>query len=96
NGYAIVEGVARAVLLGGISANINILNGHACRMVIGLAGPQLRPLHALDMEAWQWRRHQNSVADAPQLSRFAHTVDFPVLFSGRPERFLAPAKTVSW
>ncbi|KPY85916.1 Uncharacterized protein ALO44_05303 [Pseudomonas syringae pv. tagetis] len=96
NGNAIVEGGARAVLLGGISENIYMLNGHACRMVNGLAGPQLRPLHALDMEAGQWRRHPNSVADAPQLSRFAHTEDFPVLFSGRPERFLAPANTVSW
>ncbi|MFH7489559.1 hypothetical protein, partial [Pseudomonas syringae group genomosp. 7] len=32
NGIAIVECVARAVLLGWISENIFMLNGHACRM----------------------------------------------------------------
>ncbi|WP_430624669.1 hypothetical protein, partial [Pseudomonas syringae] len=96
NGNAMVEGGARAVLLGGISEKIYMLNGYACRMVSGLAGTELRPLHTLDLEARQWRRHPQSTVDAPQLSRFAHTEDFPLGFSGRPERFLAPANTVSW
>ncbi|WP_058971622.1 hypothetical protein [Pseudomonas syringae] len=96
NGNAMVEGGARAVLLGGISEKIYMLNGQACRTVNGIAGPELRPLHALDLEAGQWRKHPESTADAPQLSRFAHTEAFPSGFSGRPERFLAPANTVSW
>ncbi len=96
NGNAMVEGGARAVLLGGISEKIYMLNGHACRTVSAMAGAELRPLYALDLEAGQWRRHPQSTVDAPQLSRFAHTEDFPVGFSGRPERFLAPANTVSW
>jgi len=96
DGNAMVEGGARAVLLGGISEKIYMLNGHACRTVSGLTGPELRPLHALDLEAGQWRRHPQSTVDAPQLSRFAHTEDFPLGFSGRPERFLAPTNTVSW
>ncbi|EKG34019.1 hypothetical protein [Pseudomonas avellanae] len=96
NGNAMVEGGARAVLLGGISEKIYMLNGQACRTVSGIAGPELRPLHALDLEAGQWRKHPESTADAPQLSRFAHTEAFPSGFSGRPERFLAPANTVSW
>ncbi|MBS7413561.1 MULTISPECIES: hypothetical protein [Pseudomonas syringae group] len=96
NGNAMVEGGARAVLLGGISEKIYMLNGFACRAVSGVVGTELRPLHALDLEAGQWRRRPQSTVDAPQLSRFAHTEDFPLGFSGRPERFLAPANTVSW
>ena len=96
NGNAIVEGGARALLLGGPHEQTYMLNGQAHRTVRGGAGPELRPLHALDIEAGQWRKSTQAHNGVAQFSRFAHTDAFPSRFSGRPERFQAPANAVSW
>lgn len=96
NGNAIVEGGARAVLLGGINEKTYMLNGLAHRAVLGQAGPELRPLHSLDIEAGQWKKPSHVTGSAVAISRFAHTEAFPTAFSGRPERPQAPANAVSW
>ncbi|HEX8593241.1 MAG TPA: hypothetical protein VF682_08170 [Pseudomonas sp.] len=96
NGNAIVEGGARAVLLGGINEKTYMLNGLAHRAVRGAAGLELRPLHTLDIEAGQWKKRPQAGERAVEFSRFAHTQAFPTQFSGRPERPQAPANAVSW
>ncbi|SQF94260.1 Uncharacterised protein [Paucimonas lemoignei] len=95
NGNAIVEGGARGILLGGINEKHYMLNGLAHRTVMGLNGPELRPLHTLDLEAGQWRKPAQGAGSATQFSR-THTEAFPTAFSGRPERPQAPANAVSW
>lgn len=98
NGNAVVEGGARGILLGGISEDIYMLNGLAHRTVMGVAGPELRPLHTLDIEAGQWKAisRQGVASDLVAFSRFAHSEAFPAAFSGRPERPQAQANAVSW
>ncbi len=96
SGNAIVEGGARAILLGGINEKHYMLNGLAHRTVMGLHGPELRPLHTLDIEAGQWKKTAQATGSAVQLSRFVHCEAFPNGFSGRPERPQAPANAVSW
>lgn len=96
NGNALVEGGARAVLLGGINERLYMLNGEAHRTVMGLEGPELRPLHLLDIEAGLWQRKPPVAGGVVEFSRFVHTESFPSKFKGRPERRVAATNAASW